>query len=63
MTNPSRIVHGKFECDMFYGDPADLLFEQLKGIFNHGNRKNVQKDETRGKNEVGNVKKARGRKK
>ena len=32
VTNPSKIVNGKFECDMFWGDEADLLFEQLKGI-------------------------------
>ena len=34
VTNPSKIVHGKFECDMFWGDSAELLLEQLKSIVN-----------------------------
>lgn len=34
VTNPSKIVNGKFECDLFWGDAADLLLAQLKGILN-----------------------------
>ena len=32
VTNPSKVVNGKFECDMFWGDGADLLLAQLKSI-------------------------------
>jgi len=30
--NPSRIVNGKFQCDMFWGDEADYLLVQMKSI-------------------------------
>lgn len=44
MTNPSKIVNGKFECDMFWGDAADLLLEQLKSIMNVKKAKTTNRD-------------------
>ena len=35
VTNPSKIVNGKFECDLYWGSPAHLLLVQLKGITGH----------------------------
>lgn len=29
---PFKIIKGKFNCDMFWGDTADYLFEELKSI-------------------------------
>lgn len=29
---PFEIKHGKFTCTMYWGESADLLFEQLKSI-------------------------------
>ena len=29
---PFKIDRGKFTCDLFWGDAADLLFQQLTGI-------------------------------
>jgi len=34
--NPSRYVHGKFECDLFWGDSADYLLQELKSIYKNG---------------------------
>lgn len=32
VTNPSRAINGKFECDMYLGDGADMLLVQLKSL-------------------------------
>ena len=29
---PFKTVKGKFECEMFWGEPQDMLFAQLKSI-------------------------------
>ena len=34
--NPSKYVHGKFECKMFWGYSSDYFLEQLKSIYKDG---------------------------
>ena len=34
--HPSKVIHGKFQCDMFMGESADYLLEELKSIFKNG---------------------------
>lgn len=46
---PYIIDKGKFTCDMFWGESAELLFEQLKSIMGHETQKrtNIEKEDSR----------------
>ena len=37
MDTPSKIVNGKFTCDMYWGDNAEAIWNQLKNITDEGN--------------------------
>ena len=37
---PFKIVNGKFECDMFQGNPMDYLLRELKSIMSNRNQNN-----------------------
>ena len=39
VTNPSKIEHGKFVCDMYWGEQSHYLLEQMKSILS-GKKKN-----------------------
>lgn len=36
---PFKIDKGLFTCEMYYGEPSDLLLEQLKNIMNGSKNK------------------------
>ena len=37
---PFKINKGKFECDMFQGNPIDLFLEELKSIISNNKNQN-----------------------
>jgi len=39
VTNPSKVVNGKFECEMYYGEPEHYLLEQMKSILRSSKKK------------------------
>lgn len=47
--NPSRISNGKFECEMFWGETADYLLEQLKSITGWTKKNKTTKVKKKGK--------------
>lgn len=37
---PFKIVNGKFECDMFQGDPIDIFIQEVKSIISNNKNHN-----------------------
>lgn len=37
---PFTTKNGKFECDMFQGNPSDYLLQELKSLFSNRNQNN-----------------------
>lgn len=46
---PFEIIHNRFTCNYFWGDGADLLFEQLTGIIKGNVRGKRRNKKSRGK--------------
>ena len=36
ITNPSTMINGEFKCDLYWGDNAEFIWQELKSILGNG---------------------------